>query len=264
MWNFGEIFPQRTDKNGMVTFDWIPTQNYHIITFRASGTDPRFDKESKNNQYGENNAVWREAANNNDLVIQLPKKIMVEGSIKMADGTPVSPGMQIAVSGGTGWSSAGTQTDYDGNFTLFVNANEVISVMPICNPGRNPDVAGVAKARLNVPIGNGRTPAPRFDFVLEKGTLVKGKIITREPREDDSQLHVQIHDDAANDGQLTDMNRLFVVFDLNEQGEFEIRLPNGRYRFKISETRDGKHVETEIAKPLEINGETEVRFDLEI
>ena len=264
-WDFGMLFPQRTDKNGMITFDWIPTSNYHIITFRASGTDPRFDKESKINQYGESQAVWRESADNNDLVIQLPKKIMVEGSVKKADGvTPISPGMQISVTGGTGWASVGTQTDYAGNFAFFVNANEVVSVLPICNQGSTWDANAAIKAMLNVPVGNGWTPVPRFDFVLEEGTLVKGKITSVESREDYSKLYVQIHDDTANNGQLTEMNRLYVVIDLNQKGEFETRLPDGRYRFNVSEYKDGKRTEKDIDKPLIINGETEIQFDMDI
>ena len=60
------------------------------------------------------------------------------------------------------------------------------------------------------------------------------------------------------------MNQLFVPAS-NEQGEFEMLLPNGRYRFKIHcQMADGKWEDKAVAKPLVINGEDEIRFDLEI
>ena len=267
-WNtgdFGGVFPQYTDKNGMATFDWMPMQSYHIISFTAKGTDPRFDKESKNNQYGKSEVHWRESANNNDLVIQLPRKIMIECSAIKADGTPPAvPGMQVHVTATTGWQTVGVITGYGGNFTFFVNANEVLSVQPIWNQGRDPNT-GVTKAQLNVPIGNGNPPPPRFDFILEEGTVVKGKIISKTPMEDYSSLYISVYDDAAGDGQLTEMNRIFTSFDLTKEGDFESRFPDGRFLFTVSGIKDGeKSIKKEIEKPLIINGETEIRFDLEI
>jgi hypothetical protein len=43
-----------------------------------------------------------------------------------------------------------------------------------------------------------------------------------------------------------------------------MQLPNGRFRFETNRLIDGKTEEKEIAQPLIINGEDEIRFDLEI
>ena len=61
---------------------------------------------------------------------------------------------------------------------------------------------------------------------------------------------------------MTDMNRLYVITNLNEQKEFDMRLPTGRFLFKVNQSVDGKFVENEIANPLIINGEDELRFDI--
>ena len=165
MWNFGQVFPQRTDKNGMITFDWLPIDNCDRVTFGAVGTNPRFDKEGKNNRYGYRNTDWIKNADNNNVVISLPTKVMVEGSVRYADGTPAWPGMRIEVSGKTASGGAGT-TDYSGNFTFCRNADDVISVQPMCNTPRKMNVS--VEAKRNIPIGDGKTPAPRFDFILEE------------------------------------------------------------------------------------------------
>jgi protocatechuate 3,4-dioxygenase beta subunit len=261
--NLPRLWGKKTDADGMVQFDSVPTEGFDMVTFDAFGDDPRFMKESKSKQFGNGSAIWRLQANNNELVISLPRRILIEGSVRNADGTPPPPGMQIGVNGSTGWGSVGTHLDYAGNFTFFVNANEVISVQPIYNSSRDPK-GGVAPARLNVPVGKGwgEPPAPRFDFVLEKGTQVKGKIIAKEAF---SQTYIQVYDDAAGTGEMTEMSWRFIVIDINEQGEFDMRLPNGRYRFKVRfQTADGEWGDKIIAKPLVINGEDEVRFDLEI
>ena len=262
-WGLSTFLGKKTDADGMARFDSVPTEDYDMVCFNAFGDDPRIVKDRRTNQFGKGDAVWRKRANNNDLVISLPRQIMIEGSVKNADGTPPSEDMQISITG-SDWASVGTHTDYAGNFSFFVKANEVISVQPIWNTHRNPN-AKVAKAQLNVPVGSGRVPAPRFDFVLEEGARVYGKIIKGNGKLDSKKTHVQVFDMAYDrkDGDLN-MSRLFVVFELNEQGEFEIRLPDGRYRFTVNESIDGEYVEKEIDTPLEINGESEVRFDLEI
>jgi len=258
-WNLCRHWGKRTDANGMVRFDSIPTEGYDMVTFDAFGDDPRFVKESKSKQFGKGSAIWRLRENNNELAISLPRRILIEGSVKNADGTAPS-NVQISVTGLTGWSNVGIHTDYASNFAFFVNANEVITVQPI-NNDRGDSKSGVAPARLNVPVGNGwSAPAPRFDFVLEKGTKVTGKMIAKDTKWDVSKTHIHVYDDAAN--QMTDMNRLFVLTNRNEQGEFDIQLPDGRYRLKVSQWIDGK--EKVIDKPLVINGEEEIRFDLEI
>jgi hypothetical protein len=135
---------------------------------------------------------------------------------------------------------------------------------PICNPRRNSD-SGVARAKLNVPVGNGRTPAPRFDFVLEKGTQVKGKIIDKDAKTSGSKPYIKIYDDAAGNGEMTDlMNSYYADTNVNEQGEFDMLLPDGRFRFKVLWNVDRQLEEKTIAQPLVINGESELQFDLEI
>lgn len=253
MWNFNELFPCRTDKDGRVVFDWIPTQRYSYITFSAQGTDPRIDKEGKTRLYGAADAVWRDTLKNNDLLISLPKKITLEGSVRNADGSPPPVGMQISFTG-KNWSSCGINTDYDGNFTFFVNADEIVSANPISNRSRNPGV-GVGKALQNVDVGDGSKPAPRFDFVLEKGTKVLGKILAGNPEKPFEKMYVQIFDVAFDQkAELSDMNRVFGMIEVDEKGEYETRLPAGVYRFKVDDK--------EIGGTLEINGEDEKRFDL--
>ncbi|MCL2744425.1 MAG: hypothetical protein FWE67_11305, partial [Planctomycetaceae bacterium] len=261
-WNLLRLLGKKTDANGMVRFDTIPTEVYDMIPFMAFGDDPRFMKESKSKQFGEGRAVWRLRANNNELAISLPRRILIEGSVKNADGT-VPSSMQMGVHGlAGGWSSCGTDIDYAGNFAFFVNAHEVISVQPIYNPHLDAK-SGVAPARVNVPVGNGwSTPAPRFDFVLEKGTRVTGKLISKDAKMDYSKTYIHVHDDTVD--QMTDMNQLFIDTNLNEQGEINMLLPKGRYRFKVQQYIDGKKVEKVIDKPLVVNGEEEIRFDLEI
>jgi uncharacterized GH25 family protein len=265
-WHLTQFWGKKTDANGMVRFDSIPTEGYGMVCFDAFGDDPRVVQESKTNQFGKGDAVWRKHENNNDLVISLPRRILVKGSVRNADGTPPSSSMQIIVTGLPGWSDCGTCTDYAGNFTIFVNANEVISVQPIFNPQSDPKT-GVAKAKLSVPVGNGRMPAPRFDFVLEKGTKVLGKITAKDANLDVSnvylQVSLQVYDDAAGTGVMADMNHLFVLAGISKEGEYETRLPDGRFRLKTYRMIDGKVDEKEIAQ-LIINGEDEIRFDLEI
>jgi hypothetical protein len=145
-----------------------------------------------------------------------------------------------------------------------VNAHEVISVQPIDNSGRDP-ASGVVSARLNVPVGNGwSTPAPRFDFVLEKGTKVTGKIVANNAKADVERAFLQVYDGAVGGNEMTEMNRLFVITNLNEQGEFNMRLPDGRYRFKVRQMIAGKLEDKVIDQVLEINGEDELRFDIKI
>ena len=263
-WNLSRHWGKKTDANGMVQFDSIPTEGYDMVCFDAFGDDPRFVKEGTN-RWGKGNAIWRLRENNNDLVISLPRRILIEGSVRNADGT-VPGSMQISVNGLTGWGSVGTHMDYAGNFTFFVNAHEVISVQPIYNQ-RGESESGVAPARLNVPVGNGwSTPAPRFDFVLEKGTKVTGKIITKDAKTDGAKTFFQVYDGAAGGNEMTNMNRLFVITNLNAQREreFDMRLPNGRYRVKVQQMIAEKLEEKAIDQVLEINGQDEIRFDLEL
>ncbi len=259
-WNTSGIknfWRKKTDVKGMVTFDSLPTEGYDMATFNAWGTDPRFDKDKKTSRYGNGRAVWRSRANNDEITIQLPKKIMLEGSVQNADGSPPPGSMQISVVSHRGWASVGTETDYAGNFTIFTNANDVLSVQPIYDVHNNPGI-GVAAAQLNVDVGNGWSePAPRFDFVLEKGTKVLGKIIADKPEKPFQQMYVQVFD-VRFDRKIgaAEMSKRFVLVNINEQGEFDMRLPDGVYRFKVGDK--------EILGVLEIKGEEEKRFDLKM
>ena len=247
---------KKTDRNGTARFDSLPTEGYDMVCFDAFGDDPRIEKESKSNHFGSGNAVWRKHTKNNDIVVSLPKQVMVEGSVRTADGSPPPTRMQISVIGSSGWSSCGPWTDYAGNFSFPVKANEAISVQPISDFRNSPNI-GVAKARLNVPVGSGRAPAPRFDFVLGEGTRVFGTISKDGEKTDSGKTYVNIFDAAYDkkDGDL-EMSRLFVLCDIDEKGEYEARLPDGVYRFEVNREK--------IPGTLEIKGETEKRFDLKL
>ena len=242
----------------MVRFDSLPMEGYDIISFDAWGTDPRVDKDATSSRFGEGRAVWRSRANNHELVISVPRQIMLEGSVRRADGSPPPVSMQISVSART-WGSVGTQIDYAGNFTFFANANEIVSVHPITSEHRHAGI-GVASAMLNVDVGDGwRTPAPRFDFVLVEGTKVFGKVAADDSGKPLSQMRVAIFDMAYDrkEGPV-ETNRLFIAIEVNAAGEFETRLPQGRFRFKINEKESD--VVLEIG---EGDAEVQINFDAE-
>jgi hypothetical protein len=224
-----ETLRKVTDKNGTAEFRWIPTSTYKFITFEAWGTDPRFAKNSPASRYGNGSAVWRTEEKNNNLavqlperVIQLPNKIMLEGSVRYADGSIPRP-MQIHLIG-KDYRSVGDETDFNGNFVFFANANEIVSLHPIYN-SRRQDRPGIAPPKLRVDVGNGKKSVPRFDFVLKPGTKVTGKL---------SNARLKTFVMSGPEDTVDNQNEWFGVWNQVDDG-YELILPPGRYRFKVDD-----------------------------
>jgi hypothetical protein len=148
---------------------------------------------------------------------------MLEGSVRYEDGSvPIPMNLHLI---GKGFTSTGLETDYNGNFTFFANANEIISVCPIYNSARE-DKPGVAPIKLRVDVGNGKKPAPRFDFILKPGVKVSGKL----PKPD---VYLNVFEMGNSDDTIDNQNERLIDNDL-EKGEYEALLPPGQYRFKMA------------------------------
>ena len=282
-----EYFAQKTDRNGNVVFDWIPTSNYGGTFFEISGTDPRFDKESKANQYGTARAYW-DVNENNLFEIQLPKKVRVDGSIRLADGSVPSGERFVIVTGsqssyvqapkpslfdkqGETIFSTFVRTNLQGDFTFYANAGSIVSVCPNDMQG-NYHNFGVAPMRIRVAVGDGSEPAPRFDFVLRKGTRFYGTI--SEPKNDvviegtDGTKYsystpsrtLAIHEVSGPDDIIDRYNQR--VYNSggwssppspNTNGNFDVQLPPGLYRLK--------HGNNLLPELLEITDQEEIHRD---
>lgn len=267
-------FTQKTDRDGNVSFDWIPSTPSHIIRFEISGTDPRIDTESKAGQYGSAGALWREnEQDGNEFVIRLPKKVRIDGRIRLKDGSVPRTEMWVNVIGkkhydailpespfhhtfpGENRYNDIIRTNIKGEFTFFANADELISVCPLDSPNNVPD-SRVAPMQVRVNVGDGKRPAPRFDFVLQKGTRLFGKL--SRPSGKLSVYEVSGPDDPIDDHNLrTTIINSFVCTAFSEpdinRDEYEIYLPPGLYRFDYG----GE----EISELLEITDEEEIRKD---
>jgi len=234
---YREEFRRMTDESGIVEYHWLPTPDHQSITFNARGADPRFhvDKDSPAHLFSWGTAVWEAEKENNDLVIQLARKFLVEGSVRYADGSIPQP-MQLHASGtlqGEHGPGADLETDAQGNFTYLAHPNERVHVLLNHRSllrEENP-IAAVPGIFRDVDVGDGTSPAPRFDFVLQPAM----KVFIRMPWGWGS---FSIHKVNCPEDEVTDQNGWFGPSrgerDLyNERWEYWL-LP-GFYRFKIGD-----------------------------
>lgn len=81
-----ELFGSRTDKNGVATFAWIPDWPQHL-SFSSGSRD-----------YTHESVVIKPNPEKRNFELQVARKVSVEGSVKLPNGTPVA-GMRIRFHG---------------------------------------------------------------------------------------------------------------------------------------------------------------------
>ena len=167
---FESLMGQKTDKDGFVVFDWLPSWQQQCM-FYANGSNPRFDKTGNARFYGRTWTHSGERKGNEPLVISLPKRVEIQGSVRNEDGSPVAR-LQLEIAG-KNFATVGEYTDHAGNFSYDVNADDPISVHPVMQSNQ----PLVAPAIYLESVGDGTNPVPHFEFVLEKGTKLFGHVL---------------------------------------------------------------------------------------
>jgi len=126
------LMGQKTNKDGLVMFDWLPAWQRHCY-FTASGSNPRFDKTGNARLYGQTgkNSVEQEG-DESFVVISLPKRVEIQGSVRYEDVSPATR-LQLQIIG-KNFATLGEYTDHAGHFSYDVNEGEPITVHPITNP----------------------------------------------------------------------------------------------------------------------------------
>ena len=236
-----QLFSVTTDKDGNATIDWIPR-----------GTSPEFVAHDPQECYGFETMTRRWWTRTYSA--QLPRRVRIEGSVRLADGTPVPWARLAFVSHGRG--NGETRADAMGNFSFSRNPHEIISVAVESN-------LGAAPAAVHVNAGDGSNP-PRIDFVLEKGTRFFGTVLAGSDRKSyPANVHIteMVSDDSSLPVTIDRYERRRAptrTIRVDENGNFETRLPSGKFEVRTSLPRapDGRHggdfpIEFEIADEAE-------------
>jgi len=250
---FESLMGQKTDKDGLVVFDWLPSWCTQA-SFYASGSNPRFDKTGNARFYGSVSGNYN--GKDEPLVISLPKRVEIQGSVRLEDGSPV-PWRQLHIHG-KNFATVGEFTDHAGNISYDVNAGDPIIVLPDTRFGESL----VAPAIHVESVGDGLAPVPRFDFVLKKGTKLSGRVTSPETGEPVPEAYIQIYEMTGPDDTLGNhfrgVSERYAHAD--KDGNYSVQLPPGLYRF-VRIGLDGNERSREIPKPLEVKGEEEIRRD---
>jgi hypothetical protein len=232
-----------TDKDGSATIDWIP-----------NGVRAEFIARDPQEYYG---------AVGIGNFVQLPRLVRLEGSVRLADGTPV-PWARLAF-GTPGLGSGETNADAGGNFSFFRNPHDTISVVVESNLGATP-----AAAHVNT--GDGSNP-PRIDFVLEQGARFFGTVLAgadRKPYRTNVRITEMVSDysslpnTTSADDEYEWRQAPTRTISVDENGNFETRLPPGKFEVRtwLPRTPDGRHGD-DLFPPIEfeIADESEKRLD---
>ena len=193
-----QLFFAVTDKNGNAMIDWLP-----------KGLGTMFFASDMQERYGTGRIPWQPEAET--LSVQLARQVRLEGSVRLADGTPVSwASLALDFNPGNSWIYA----DREGNFSFPLNPQAKVSIVVESDLGAAPAVFGIEA-------GDGGNP-PRVDFVLEKGAKFFGSVLAG-PEKKPYSARVRVVELIPGNG----IGRNGVLVD--EHGNFEMRLPPGKY-----------------------------------
>ncbi|MGL6194432.1 MAG: M56 family metallopeptidase [Thermoguttaceae bacterium] len=244
---FESLLGQKTNADGIVVFDWFPSRSGQVV-FTANGANPRFEKSDKEEYFGRENSNWYSGQPNETLEITLPKRVTVNGSVRLEDGTPV-PWCRLLIITGK-MATVGESTDHNGNFSYDVNEGDNIIILP--DDSEQPLVAAKKWIdRVQQPRDSEKLPT--FDFVLKKGTKLSGKLISPQDQKPipDGYLWISELKGAGELMPQTSFHERHIRADNN--GNYSISLPPGLYQ--------AQNQDRTVVKNFEVKNEEEILLD---
>jgi protocatechuate 3,4-dioxygenase beta subunit len=259
------VFFQRTNADGIATFDWIPTTDLTLLTFKAEGPKKAVKMpDGTSKEFGQSQHVdWSEKKS--VITATLPQRAKVKLKVVKADGSPaknVKPSLR--------WTSKtrpavmeGVRLGENGEAEIVGNAGDIFDIRSTSNNAEYLVFSTVG----NVNLGNG-SEVKELKLTAKKGTKVFGNVVDTDgkPIEWSGKYLLGCWEsNNPNVAQPQAGNELFgIVHRRDDAMSYEIYLPPGTFTFKVSSHDQQKGERLFDTQTITIADEPEIRLDLRL